>query len=188
MGCLLSSPASSSSGPPLRPCAGGVRVVHTDGRVEDFHGPGVVTVAHVTAGNGAAAAAGGGYVLCSSAQLLQAAGSGPSRPGDPLRRGAVYFLLPRSAFRAESSAADLARLMNRLAALARKGGGACSPSPSPVVALFAAGDHRRRKEDQQQPPATATGKKVAWRPCLDRIDESGGGASSASGRSACSEA
>lgn len=201
MGCIFSSPGSARA---LRPCAG-VRVIHTNGFVEDFEGPGVVTVAHVTrclGGPGgpasAANAAGKGYVLCSSAHLLQP-GRGPFRPDDALQPGTVYFLLPQSVFQAESSAVDLACLMNRLTALARKGGASAAPKPSPLDALFdaaaaaaaaaSAGSHRQH--NQQRMPAAAREKKgqpwraAPWKPCLDRIDESVGRASmrSASSRS-----
>ncbi|XP_062229721.1 uncharacterized protein LOC133927326 [Phragmites australis] len=188
MGCGFSSSSSGS----LRPCAG-VRVIHTNGYVEDFHGPGVVTVAHVT---GSTSKDDTRYVLCSSAHLLEP-GRGPFRPDDPLQPGTVYFLLPHSVFQSESSAVDLACLMNRLTALARKGGSSSAPTPSPVEALFAATSHRQQ-EQQQQPVVVvkaknecgASGRPAPWRPCLDRIDESIGRASmrSASSRSACSEA
>ncbi|XP_062233934.1 uncharacterized protein LOC133931145 [Phragmites australis] len=183
MGCGFST---SSSGA-LRPCAG-VRVIHANGYVEDFHGPGVVTVAHVTGCSDKDESSPPRYVLCSSAHLLQP-GRGPFRPDDPLQPGTVYFLLPHSIFQSESSAVDLACIMNRLTALARKGCAASAPGPGPVEALFAAAqvtDHR-----QQQPmAAVAKAKEPAarpapWRPRLDRIDESIGRASS---RSTCSEA
>lgn len=199
MGCIFSSPGSARA---LRPCAG-VRVIHTNGFVEDFDGPGVVTVAHVTrclagpAGPASAAAAGKGYVLCSSAHLLQP-GRGPFRPDDALQPGTVYFLLPQSVFQAESSAVDLACLMNRLTALARKGGASAAPKPSPLDALFdaaaaaaaSAGSHRQH--NQQRMPAAAREKKgqpwraAPWKPCLDRIDESVGRASMRSASSGCS--
>ncbi|RLN12642.1 hypothetical protein C2845_PM09G23120 [Panicum miliaceum] len=190
MGCGFSSPASAS----LRPCAG-VRVIHTNGYVEDFLGPGVVTVAHVTGCYGGASAGKDPgppsspprYVLCSSAHLLQP-GRGPFRPDDPLQPGTVYFLLPQSVFQSESSAVDLACLMNRLTALARKGGATAAPAPNRVEALFAAAAPPRAAKE----PAAAPGRPApwTWRPRLDRIDESIGRAStrSASSRSACSEA
>ncbi|KAL6603253.1 hypothetical protein ACP70R_043614 [Stipagrostis hirtigluma subsp. patula] len=168
MGCGFSSSLSGR-----RHTGAGVRVIHASGRVEEFHGPGVVTVAHVTGGKD-----GGGHVLCSSAHLVQP-GRAPFRPGDPLQPGAVYFLLPRSAFRSESSAVDLACLMNRLTALARKGGsgsgsGAAAPAgPSPLDALLAAatqssGCHRK----DQQPARPKPRKPAPWKPRLERIDES----------------
>jgi hypothetical protein len=112
MGCSF----SSSSGPGTLPPFSGVRVIHTNGYVEDFppDPAGAVTVAHVTGKQQDA------YVLCSSAHLLQP-GRGPFRPGDALQPGIVYFFLPHSVFQNESSAVDLACLMNRLTALARKG-------------------------------------------------------------------
>lgn len=204
MGC-----AFSSSGPGALPPFSGVRVIHTNGYVEDFPGPGVVTVAHVTSKQqqttSAASATPARYVLCSSAHLLQP-GRGPFRPDDALQPGTVYFLLPRTVFQSESSAVDLACLMNRLTALARKGCAAAAPGLSPVEALFAAAsgaDGDRQQEQQQQKrqqlmmvaAAQRANKEPSarlapWRPRLDRIDESFGRASmrSASSRSACSEA
>jgi len=193
MGCAFSSAGSAGA---LRPCAG-VRVIHTNGYVEDFEGPGVVTVATVTgclsdsssAGNGDNN--GKGYVLCSAAHLLQP-GRGPFRPDDALQPGTVYFLLPQSVFQAESSAVDLACLMNRLTALARKGCATAAPKPSPLDALFdAGGGGSHHQQPQPLPPVVSAkekdqpGRAAPWRPRLDRIDESIGRASS---RSACSEA
>ncbi|XP_066378391.1 uncharacterized protein [Miscanthus floridulus] len=196
MGCAFSSAGSAGA---LRPCAG-VRVIHTNGYVEDFEGPGVVTVATVTgclsdsssAGNGNGDNNNGkGYVLCSAAHLLQP-GRGPFRPDDALQPGTVYFLLPQSVFQAESSAVDLACLMNRLTALARKGCATAAPKPSPLDALFdAAGGGSHHQQPQPLPPVASAkekdqpGRAAPWRPRLDRIDESIGRASS---RSACSEA
>ncbi|CAN6176908.1 unnamed protein product [Urochloa humidicola] len=208
MGCAFSSASASGA---LRPCPSGVRVIHTNGYVEDFLGPGVVTVAHVTGcyssddskGHPTSASASPRYVLCSAAHLLQP-GRGPFRPDDPLQPGTVYFLLPQSVFQSESSAVDLACLMNRLTALARKGCATAAPTPNPVEALFAGAAAvrpvaRSPQREQQQPakaavvkePAAAAGRTGPWRPRLDRIDESIGRASmrSASSRSsACSEA
>ncbi|CAN6206777.1 unnamed protein product [Urochloa humidicola] len=200
MGCAFSSAASSGALPPCP--AAGVRVIHTNGYVEDFLGPGVVTVAHVTgcyygSADKDQAAASPRYVLCSAAHLLQP-GRGPFRPDDPLQPGTVYFLLPQSVFQSESSAVDLACLMNRLTALARKGCATAAPAPNPVEALFAGVAAAHDTGDHQQPPpppkAAAkepTGRAAPWRPRLDRIDESIGRASmrSVSSRSsACSEA
>ncbi|OEL24677.1 hypothetical protein BAE44_0014304 [Dichanthelium oligosanthes] len=201
MGCGFSSATSPGA---LRPCAG-VRVIHTNGYVEDFLGPGVVTVAHVTAcyadGGKGEQPASPRYVLCSSAHLLQP-GRGPFRPDDQLQPGTVYFLLPQSVFQSESSAVDLACLMNRLTALARKGCATAAPAPNPVEALFAgaavaaaASPQRHLQQQLPAPKAAAAagmepGRPAPWRPRLDRIDESIGRASmrSASSRSACSEA
>lgn len=178
MGCAFSSPGA------LRPFAG-VRVIHINGYVEDFDGPDV-TVARVTGGKAASR-----YVLCSSAHLLQP-GRGPFRPDDPLEPGTVYFLLPHSIFQSESSAVDLACLMNRLTALAREGGSGAA-GPSPVEALFAGLQHApiHHAEQPEKKPVSGTEQNPApWKPRLDRIDESIGRASmrSASSCSACSEA
>ncbi|KAM0890534.1 hypothetical protein ACQ4PT_022501 [Festuca glaucescens] len=182
MGCGFSSRA-------LRPFAG-VRVIHTNGYVQDFDASdgAPVTVARATAS--CASSSGSSYVLCSSAHLLQP-GRALFRPDDALQPGSVYFLLPHSVFQAESSAVDLACLMNRLTALARKGGG-CAPAPCPVESLFAG-----RPEDQatSKPPAGAprpagkcgaATKSRSWRPQLDRIDESMGRSSMRSTASTCS--
>ncbi|KAG0515979.1 hypothetical protein BDA96_10G324000 [Sorghum bicolor] len=197
MGCAFSSAGSAGA---LRPCSG-VRVIHTNGYVEDFEGPGVVTVATVTGCLSSDPAADGngdskGYVLCSAAHLLQP-GRGPFRPDDALQPGTVYFLLPQSVFQAESSAVDLACLMNRLTALARKGCATAAPKPSPLDALFDAAAAAGGGSRQHHPVAVAVpvpaaskekdqaGRAAPWRPRLDRIDESIGRSSmrSASSRS-----
>jgi len=189
MGCGFSSAS-------LRPCAG-VRVIHTNGYVEDFLGPGVVTVAHVTGCHGGAADSAKGpgaasssspprFVLCSAAHLLQP-GRGPFRPDDPLQPGTVYFLLPHSVLEAESSAVDLACLMNRLTALARKGAATAAPAPNPVGALLAAAAAPPRPAKEPAAAAPAPARPAPWRPRLDRIDESIGRASTRSA-SSCSEA
>ncbi|XP_047074523.1 uncharacterized protein LOC124684190 [Lolium rigidum] len=184
MGCGFSSPTGCRA---LRPFAG-VRVIHTNGYVQDFDGSdgAPVTVARATASCASSSGSGSSYVLCSSAHLLQP-GRALFRPDDALQPGSVYFLLPHSVFQAESSAVDLACLMNRLTALARKGGG-CAPAPCPVESLFAG-----RPEDLQQapskPPAGKCGaatKSRSWRPQLDRIDESMGRSSMRSSVSTCS--
>ena len=184
MGCGLSL---ASGGGALRPFAG-VRVIHTNGYVQDFDGAdgAPVTVARATGSCASSSSSGSSqYVLCSSAHLLQP-GRALFRPDDALQPGTVYFLLPQSVFQAESSAVDLACLMNRLTALARKGGG---PAPCPVDALFA-GD--RTAEDNpattKPRPAGKWGCAAAapWRPQLDRIDESVGRASMRSMASSCS--
>ncbi|KAI4970819.1 uncharacterized protein LOC123409681 [Hordeum vulgare subsp. vulgare] len=178
MGCGFSSTGASGGGGGLRPFAG-VRVIHTNGYVEDFpagEGGAPVTVARATASSCASSSC--RYVLCSSAHLLQP-GRALFRPDDALQPGTVYFLLPHSIFQAESSAVDLACLMNRLTALARKGGG---PAPSAVDALFS-GDAQHRPdaaEGQAAKPPRPAGKSCGaasaapWRPRLDRIDESMG--------------
>uniref|UniRef100_J3NCR8 Uncharacterized protein n=1 Tax=Oryza brachyantha TaxID=4533 RepID=J3NCR8_ORYBR len=58
----------------------------------------------------------------------------------------MYLLPPRAAvvFQSESSAVDLACLVNRLTSLARKGG--CGTlGPSPIEALFAGGRQQHRR-------------------------------------------
>ncbi|KAL5225297.1 hypothetical protein ABZP36_011936 [Zizania latifolia] len=189
MGCAFSSARAL-------PAFDGVRVIHINGYVESFDGP--VTVGHVTGETGGAAAEQQRYVLCSSAHLLQP-GRGPFRPDDPLQPGTVYFLLPQSIFQSESSAVDLACLMNRLTALARKGGGGGAAAPSPVEAVFVGlSQHHESsgssKPEPDQPPPSGSDHRCCaprlapWKPRLDRIDESIGRASSSSSRSAFSEA
>ncbi|KAK3131198.1 hypothetical protein QOZ80_6BG0503340 [Eleusine coracana subsp. coracana] len=190
MGCAFSSSGPGGSLPPFS----GVRVIHTNGYVEDFPGPGVVTVAHVTGGKSSSPPR---YVLCSSAHLLQP-GRGPFRPDDALQPGTVYFLLPQSVFQSESSAVDLACLMNRLTALARKSSCVANaaatqgPTSTAVEALFHAAAQAQGQR-QNAAPLAQQGAKVSsparakpWRPRLDRIDESFGRSSMRS--SSCSEA
>uniref|UniRef100_A0ACD6AD69 Uncharacterized protein n=1 Tax=Avena sativa TaxID=4498 RepID=A0ACD6AD69_AVESA len=196
MGCGFSSTTGRCA---LRPFAG-VRVIHTNGYVEDFDAAAdgtPVTVARATASSCGASSSSSGarYVLCSSSHLLQP-GRAPFRPDDALEPGTVYFLLPHSVFQAESSAVDLACLMNRLTALARKGGGA-APAACPVDSLFA-GRPESPQDDQAAaatkplPPAdvkscaAAAKSSRVWRPQLSRIDESIGRSSRRSPASSCS--
>uniref|UniRef100_A0ACD5UHJ0 Uncharacterized protein n=1 Tax=Avena sativa TaxID=4498 RepID=A0ACD5UHJ0_AVESA len=196
MGCGFSSTTGRCA---LRPFAG-VRVIHTNGYVEDFDAAAdgtPVTVARATASSCGASSSSSGarYVLCSSSHLLQP-GRAPFRPDDALEPGTVYFLLPHSVFQAESSAVDLACLMNRLTALARKGGGA-APAACPVDSLFA-GRPESSHDDQAAattkplPPAdvkacaAAAKSSRVWRPQLSRIDESIGRSSRRSPASSCS--
>ncbi|KAF8687512.1 hypothetical protein HU200_043208 [Digitaria exilis] len=196
MGCGFSSTSSPAA---LRPCEG-VRVIHTNGYVEDFLGPGVITVAHVTGcfskettttSSSSGSFSPPRYVLCSSAHLLQP-GRGPFRPDDQLQPGTVYFLLPQSVFQSESSAVDLACLMNRLTALARKGCATAAPASNPIEALFAGGGGASAATPHAGGDQVAKSpcRPAPWRPRLERIDESIGRNSmrSASSRSACSEA
>ncbi|XP_040381397.1 uncharacterized protein LOC102704071 [Oryza brachyantha] len=201
MGCGFSSAGR------LRPFDG-VRVIHINGYVEDFDVP--VTVGQVTGKEEddeeeVQRRRERRYVLCSSAHLLQP-GRGPFRPDDPLEPGTVYFLLPQSIFQSESSAVDLACLMNRLTSLARKGGSG-APGPSPVEALFAGlhhdatpppsssctsrPQHDRPAATSQQPErcyGAAAARPAPWKPRLDRIDESIGRASMRSSSSRSTEA
>ncbi|KAG8074749.1 hypothetical protein GUJ93_ZPchr0006g45228 [Zizania palustris] len=186
MGCGLSSAAGRL--PPFD----GVRVIHTNGYVEDFDGP--VTVAHVTG----KMADQQRYVLCSSAHLMQP-GRGPFRPDDALQPGTVYFLLPQSIFQSESSAVDLACLMNRLTALASKGGAASTAGPNPIDALFSGRHHaptQSSKPERHDHPTPSSGpdhrscyaRPAPWKPSLDSIDESIGRASTGSSSSRRGEA
>lgn len=186
MGCGFSSASSGA----LRPFAG-VRVIHTNGYVQDFDASAdgaPVTVARATASCGGGSSGGSRYVLCSSSHLLQP-GRAPFRPDDALQPGTVYFLLPHSVFQSESSAVDLACLMNRLTALARKGGG-CAPAPCPVESLFAGRGEEQASTNTKPPPAGKCGagaRAPSWRPQLDRIDESIGRTSMRSTASTCSQ-
>lgn len=179
MGCGFSSTSGA-----LRPFAG-VRVIHTNGYVQDFDAGEPVTVARATAS--CTSSSSSQYVLCSSAHLLQP-GRALFRPDDALEPGTVYFLLPHSLFQAESSAVDLACLMNRLTALARKGGGS---APCPVEALFAGSCPEGQATAKAAAPPRPAGKSgcaaaAPWRPQLDRIDESIGRSSMRSTASSCS--
>ncbi|RWW40183.1 hypothetical protein BHE74_00054427 [Ensete ventricosum] len=133
MGCAQSSSKAS----PPRDC---VRVIHMTGYVEDLKAP--VTVPQITRRPAPPT-----YVLYSS-DYLTTIGSNPLRPDDQLQPGRVYFLLSQDALRSETSAVDLANLMNRLAATAKKRG-----SAPPVVSL----------PSRSRPPA--------WKPNLDSIEE-----------------
>ncbi|KAG8070386.1 hypothetical protein GUJ93_ZPchr0012g18795 [Zizania palustris] len=103
------------------------------------------------------------YVLCSSAHLMQP-GRGPFRPDDALQPDTVYFLLPQSIFKSESSTVDLACLMNRLTALASKGGAASTAGPNPIDTLFSGRHHaptQSSKPEQHDQPTPSSGQATA---------------------------
>ncbi|KAG8081912.1 hypothetical protein GUJ93_ZPchr0014g47454 [Zizania palustris] len=103
------------------------------------------------------------YVLCSSVHLMQP-GRGPFRPDDALQPDTVYFLLPQSIFKSESSTVDLACLMNRLTALASKGGAASTAGPNPIDTLFSGRHHaptQSSKPEQHDQPTPSSGQATA---------------------------
>lgn len=132
MGCTQSSSKAS----PPKDC---VRVIHMTGYVEDVKAP--VTVAQIRRRSPPKDA-------LYSSDYLTTFGSNPLRPDDQLQPGRVYFLLPQDVIRSETSAVDVANLMNRLVAAAKKRG-----SAPPVVTL----------PSRSRPPA--------WKPNLDSIEE-----------------
>lgn len=144
MGCLFSR---SSPTEPLD-C---VRVIHVNGFVEDYAAP--VTVSDVVGKPSK-------HVLCSSAHLLSA-GSPLLRPEDSLEPGRIYFLLPHSVFHsAESSPIDLASLVSRLTAAAKRAGPAGEPT---AVSAAAEGKTAQEQAESQG--------KVMWKPVLETIRE-----------------
>ncbi|XP_008798111.1 uncharacterized protein LOC103713101 [Phoenix dactylifera] len=130
----------------------GVRVIHINGYVEDFAGP--VTAGQVTGRPPK-------HVLFSAAHLLSP-GSRPLQPDDVLEAGRIYFLLPHSVFQSDSSPVDLASLMTRLTAIARRGGPAPAGGPPPTGGLGNLG-----------PGIDGPWRSRArtWKPELDPIEE-----------------
>ncbi|XP_008801449.2 uncharacterized protein LOC103715555 [Phoenix dactylifera] len=144
MGCFFSRGSSQQFD--------GVRVIHINGYVEDFAG--TVTAGQVTGKPPK-------HVLCTSAHLLSI-GSQPIRPDDPLEPGLLYFLLPHSVFQSDSSLVDLASLMTRLTAIARRGG------PAPAGCLQPVSGSGKLGPGNNGPwrPRART-----WKPKLDPIEE-----------------
>ncbi|KAJ3696264.1 hypothetical protein LUZ60_001641 [Juncus effusus] len=173
MGCIYSCTKSKTFN-----C---VRVIHINGYVEDFEAP--VKVSHVTGIKP------GRYMLCSSAHLLTS-GRIPFRPNDPLEPGRIYFLLPNTIFQSESSPVDLACLMNRLTTLAKKSGPQVRgpsvidslltqsgyESPSRVCGDSGSGSGLVEFKSNRACliGSNKCGSVNAWKPQLDRIDESFG--------------
>ncbi|ONK79423.1 uncharacterized protein A4U43_C01F6220 [Asparagus officinalis] len=112
MGCFLSCSCNTSQ--PFN-CA---RVIQINGYIEDFTCP--VTVSEVT-GKPA-----NKHVLFTSAQLLSFL-TRPLRPEDSLESGRIYFLLPYSVFQSDTSPLDLASLVIRLTAVAKRARGPVKP-------------------------------------------------------------
>ncbi|XP_010929480.1 uncharacterized protein [Elaeis guineensis] len=142
MGCFFSRSSSQQFD--------GVRVIHINGYVEDFATP--VTAGQVTGKPPK-------HVLCTPAHLLSLGSQPLLRPDDPLEPGRLYFLLPHSVFRSDSGPVELASLMNRLTASARRGGQAPAGRPQPVRKLGPGNNGPWR-------PRTPT-----WKPKLDAIEE-----------------
>ncbi|KAL3745870.1 hypothetical protein ACJRO7_014897 [Eucalyptus globulus] len=95
-----------------------VRVVHLNGCLEYFEPP--VTVGQVT-GNGDKLSS--TYFVCTASQLLSTTTSSMSkllRPGEALEPGHLYFLLPFSALQADVSPLNLAVLVGKLSAQAKR--------------------------------------------------------------------
>ncbi|KAF7097487.1 hypothetical protein CFC21_099301 [Triticum aestivum] len=148
MGCGFSTGAAGGGGG-LRPFAG-VRVIHTNGYVEDFpagEDGAPVTVARATASSPSSCR----YVLCSSAHLLQP-GRALFRPDDALQPGTGGGPAP-SAVDALFSG-DSAQRRGR----SPEAEGQTAKPPRPAAKSCAA----------------AAAYAGPWRPRLDRIDESMG--------------
>jgi PADRE domain len=156
-----------------------VRVVHMNGFVEDYEGP--VTAGRVIGKSDR-------YMLCSSSNILYS-GKHAFKPGDPLEPGRIYFLLPITILQSEASPVDFACLLNRLTSLAKKGG-TCVKGPSLIDSMLDQAGYDRSptracaedvsgncqaEKSPDQEFVTGPGKwgsRSAWKPCLDRIDES----------------
>lgn len=117
MGCSLSCPCNSSQ---TFNCA---RVIQINGYIQDFICP--VTVSQVTGKPP------NKHVLFTSAQLLSFS-TRPLRPEDSLESGRIYFLLPYSVFQSDSSPLDLASLVTRLTAVAKRAPPADPVKPGPL--------------------------------------------------------
>nr|CAD1827639.1 unnamed protein product [Ananas comosus var. bracteatus] len=98
----------------------------------------------------------------------------PLPPDDVLEPGRLYFLLPHAALlSSDSSPLDLACLLNRLSALAKRPSPARSADPAALPSPFPAW-------------TPMPSRRAAWRPQLDRIDERSFGRSRDSMRSTAS--
>lgn len=108
MGGCFSCSGSSSSPPTLESAT--VRVVHLNGYVEDFEQP--VTVSQVTGKPSK-------QFVCTPAQLLSY-GSKPLKHDTLLHPGQIYLLLPYSALQVDVSPVDLASMVKKLTAVAKR--------------------------------------------------------------------
>jgi PADRE domain len=159
-----------------------VRVVHMNGYVEDYEGP--VTAGRVMGKSER-------YMLCSSSSILYS-GKHAFKPGEPLEPGRIYFLLPITLLQSEASPVDFACLLNRLTSLAKKGA-SCVKGPSLIDSILDQAGYDQSPtqacakdvsgncpakmsadlafEFVTRPPGMC-GSWSAWKPYLDRIDES----------------
>lgn len=145
MGCFFSRSSSQQFD--------GVRVIHINGYVEDFPVP--VTAGQVTGKPPK-------HVLCTSAHHLTLGSQPLPRPDDTLEPGRLYFLLPHSVFRSDSSLVELASLMNRLTAIARRRRQAPAGRQQPV------GSFGKLGPGNNGPWRPRAG---TWKPKLDSIEE-----------------
>lgn len=163
MGGCFSCGGSSSSPPTLESAT--VRVVHLNGYVEDFEQP--VTVSQVTGKPSK-------QFVCTPAQLLSY-GSKPLKHDTLLHPGQIYLLLPYSALQADVSPLDLASVVKKLTAVAKRSrvnhqGMSTSPGASSPVwhsparspnRFFAEPDNISQRVCRTRP----------WKPILDPIRE-----------------
>ncbi|CAM8928901.1 unnamed protein product [Rhodiola kirilowii] len=126
-----------------------IRVVHFDGRIEEYDVPIKVNqIIHNPKKN----------VLCTKSQLLCPTSSKALNSDCELQLGNLYFLMPISAFKSEASVMDMANMVRKLTNIANS--------------------TRLSKECSRPVSAAAVGEfgpgrieRCVWKPVLDTIGE-----------------
>uniref|UniRef100_A0A7N0T8I6 Uncharacterized protein n=1 Tax=Kalanchoe fedtschenkoi TaxID=63787 RepID=A0A7N0T8I6_KALFE len=157
MGCGMSSnqKPSSSSWDNNKAKKSNVRVVHLDGRVEDYEVPVKVNQIILNPKKD---------LLCTKSQLLCTTGSSKALSSDcELELGNLYFLLPISAFRCEASVMDMANMVNKLTNIAKSARLKEGSRPVPV-----GGSGLNRVAGGK---GSGSVEKCVWKPVLDAIGE-----------------
>ncbi|CAM8963285.1 unnamed protein product [Rhodiola kirilowii] len=163
MGCVSSSDHKPSS--KLKVCNtnknDNIRVVHFDGRIEDYDKPIKVNqIIHNPTKD----------VLCTKSQLLCRTSSIALKSDCELELGNLYFLMPISAFTSEASMMDMANMVNKLTNIAKNTRvKECSNSKPVSVAVGPAG------YGSDEPGRVEVGEgfveRFVWKPVLETIGE-----------------
>uniref|UniRef100_A0A7N0ZYG8 Uncharacterized protein n=1 Tax=Kalanchoe fedtschenkoi TaxID=63787 RepID=A0A7N0ZYG8_KALFE len=149
MGCRISSPHK----PPWE--NSNIRVVHLDGRIEDYDEP--IRVNQIIQNPKM-------DVLCTKSQLLCPTCSYKALDSEcELELGNLYFLMPISAFRSEASVTDMANTVNKLTSIANTTRLKLKQEECPRPVGRGSGPDRVESEKSLD--------KCVWKPVLDTIGE-----------------
>ncbi|PIA43833.1 hypothetical protein AQUCO_01800108v1 [Aquilegia coerulea] len=158
MGSCFSRSSSSSS-------LNCVRIVHLNGYIEDFEDP--ITVKQVTADLPK-------HFLCTTAHLVY--GSKPIGPEVKLQTGCIYFLLPYSILRSDTSPANMVALATKLTAYGRSNRSSAKTNHESLLNLPASKGNSilvsTNCEYSLRPARVERSSTVTkWKPILDAITE-----------------
>ncbi|KAF5183629.1 hypothetical protein FRX31_026787 [Thalictrum thalictroides] len=142
-----------------------VRIVHLNGYIEDFEGP--ITVKQVTVDLPK-------HFLCTAAHLVYA--SKPIGPEVQLQTGCIYFLLPYSILRSDTSPANMVALATKLTAIGKSNQSFAKTNHEGVLNLSASKGNpilvSSNCEYSLRPDKVERSSTVTkWKPILDAITE-----------------